>query len=179
MLVTTPRGGCSVFREGDGGTEQLPRGPGWGGWTAPWALQPPSRGAGVCLYFASGEGRGGQRGSCPAPHHPGWVVPCISQHRAQGTEGPGRPCVSPPPRPAPWTCPPGAAVWRSAWEVRTPEGCCLWDPRACRRPRPPHPHPPSLPVPFQALPNMGVSPVGASSPTPQRGSEICRPLLLL
>lgn len=57
--------------------------------------------------------------------------------------------------------------------------CCLWDPRACRRPRPPHPHPPSLPVPFQALPNRGASPAGASSPTPQRGSEICRPVILL
>ena len=59
---------------------------------------------------------------------------------------------------------------------------CLWDPQAWRRPRPPHPRPPSLPVPFQA-PSPKAVPCG-SLPTPPehphselRGSEICRPCL--
>lgn len=142
-------------------------------------LQPPSRCAEVCLHFASRGGRGGRRGSCPAPCHPGWVVPCISRHGAQGTEGPGGPCVSPLPPPVLWTCPPGVAVWRSAWEVRTPEGCAV-----CGTPElagghslPTHTRHPSR-FPSEHFPTGEPSPAGASPPTPQRGSEICRPVLL-
>lgn len=179
MLVTTPWGGCSVFRSGNGGTGRLPRGPGVGGGQPRGRPQPPSRCAGVYLYFASrgGWGEDGEEAALRPPS-PGWVVPCRSLHRAQGTKGPGGPCVSPPPPPALWRCPPGGAVWRSASEVRTPEGCAV-----CGTPElggghglPTHIRHPSW-FPSEHLPRK-LSPAGPSPPPPQQGSEVCRPCLL-
>ena len=137
--------------------------PGAWGWTAPWAPTATIQMCWCLSVFCLKRREGRMEGKLPCTP-PGWVVPCGSLHRAQGTEGPGGHCVSLPAPPALWTCPPWVAVWSSASEVRTPEGWAV-----CGTPKlggghglPTHVRHPSR-FPSKHLPRK-LSPAGPSPP---------------
>ena len=128
--------------------------------------QPPSRCAGVYLYFASRGGRGGRRGSCPAPL-PGVGGPLRKSARSPGHRGPWRTLCEPSP---------------AARALDMPSlGCCLRTPEGwavCGTPElggghglPTHVRHPSR-FPSKHLPRK-LSPAGPSAPPQSTPTQSC------
>ena len=128
----------------------------------------------ICILPQEEGGEDGEE----AALHPslGWAVPCGSLHGAQGTEGPGGHCVSPPPPPALWTCPPWVAVLgpqKDGLSVGPPslEEATASPPTSAIPPG-------SLPSTFPESCPLRVPPHPPEHPHSElRGSEICRPCL--